>query len=160
MKSLSRAKAAQLSVAILMVSAVIAVVVGVSRLSYPTEPAYPDNNPDAARVEQSDSGRPPRVILSADAVRRTGVQTVQVRPTQVAGKRALEVPYGAVFYDPDGVTWTYVAVQPLAFVRQHITVDLIRGGVAVLSAGPPAGTPVVTVGTAQLYGTEVGVEEE
>jgi hypothetical protein len=39
-------------------------------------------------------------------------------------------------------------------------VDSIRGGVAVLSVGPPAGTPVVTVGAAQLYGAEVGVEEE
>jgi hypothetical protein len=160
MTSLSRPKAVQLLVAILMIGAAIAVVIGASRLSYPTEPAYPDTNPDAARVEQSDAGKPPRVILSVDAARRTGVQTVAVRPARVAGKHALEIPYGAVFYDPDGGTWTYVAVQPSAFVRQHITVDSIRGGVAVLSVGPPAGTPVVTVGAAQLYGTEVGVEEE
>ena len=160
MKSLPRVKAAQLLIAALMIGAVIAVVLGVSRLSYPTEPAYPDTDPDAARVEQSIAGQPPRVILSADAARRTGVHTVPVRPTRVAGKPVLEIPYGAVFYDPDGGTWTYVAVQPLAFARQHITVDSIRGGVAVLSVGPPAGTPVVSVGSAQLYGTEVGVEEE
>jgi|SRR5689334_22031198 len=160
MTSLSRAKAAQLLVAILMIGAAIAVVIGASRLSYPTEPAYPDTNPDAARVEQSDARKPPRVILSADAARRTGVHSVPVRATRLAGKPALEIPYGAVFYDPDGETWSYVAVQPLAFVRQHITVDSIRGGAAVLSVGPPAGTPVVSVGAAQLYGTEVGVEEE
>jgi hypothetical protein len=160
MRSLSRTKAAQLLVAILMVGAAIAVVSGVSTLSYPTEAAYPDTNPDTARIEQSDAGKPPRVILSTDAARRTGVQTVPVRSTQVVGKLTLEIPYGAVFYDPDGVTWTYVAVQPSAFVRQHITVGSIRGGVAVLSAGPPTGTPVVSVGAAQLYGTEAGVEEE
>ena len=160
MTSLSRAKAAQLLVVILMIGAAIAVVLAVSRLSYPTEQAYPDTNPDAAKVQESTAGKPPRVILSADAAHRTGLRTVPVRPARVAGKPALEIPYGAVFYDPDGATWTYVAVQPLAFVRQHITVDSIRGGVALLSVGPPAGTPVVTVGAAQLYGTEVGVEEE
>jgi uncharacterized phage protein gp47/JayE len=160
MKSPSRAKAAQVLVAILMIGVAIAVVAGVSTLSYPTEAAYPDTDRDTARVEQTDAGNPPRVILSADAARRAGVQTVPVQARQMAGKPALEIPYGAVFYDPDGVTWTYVAVQPSTFVRQHITVDSIRGGVAVLSAGPPAGTPVVSVGAAQLYGTEVGVEEE
>jgi hypothetical protein len=160
MKTLPRVKAAQLLVAALMIGAVIAVILGVSRLSYPTEPAYPDTNPDAARVEQINAGHPPRVILSADAARRTGVQTVPVQPMRLAGKPVLEIPYGALFYDPDGGTWTYVAERPLAFVRQHITVDSIRGDVAVLSAGPPAGTPVVSVGSAQLYGTEVGVEEE
>ena len=160
MKSLSRAKVTQVLVAILMIGVAIAVVAGVSNLSYPTEAAYPDTDPDTARVEPTETGKPPRVILSADAARRTGVQTVAVHARQMAGKLALEIPYGAVFYDPDGVTWTYVAVQPSTFVRQHITVDSIRGGVAVLSAGPPAGTPVVSVGAAQLYGTEVGVEEE
>ena len=160
MKTLSRTRAAQLIVALLMIGATVAAGTGVSRLSYPTEPTYSDTNPDVAKVQESGGGQPPRVILSADAARRTGVQTTPVRSARVAGKPALEVPYAAIFYDPDGETWTYVATPPSTFVRQHITVDSINGAVAVLSAGPPAGTPVVSVGSAELYGAEVGVEEE
>jgi hypothetical protein len=65
-----------------------------------------------------------------------------------------------VFYDPSGRTWAYVASEALVFARQPITVDSIQGSAAYLSAGPPAGTKVVTAGVAALYGTEVGVEEE
>ena len=78
----------------------------------------------------------------------------------VAGKQQLTIPYAAVFYDPSGHTWTYVATEPLVFVRKTITVVSIQGETAYLSAGPPAGTAVVTVGVSALYGSEVGVEEE
>jgi hypothetical protein len=46
-------------------------------------------------------------------------------------------------------------------VRQSVTVaDVIPnsgGGLAVLSAGPTAGTTVVSVGVAELFGTEFEV---
>ena len=72
----------------------------------------------------------------------------------------LSIPYSAVFYDPEGETWVYAGVEDLVFTRQHITVASIDGQNAVLSAGPPVGTKVVAMGSAQLYGIEVGVEEE
>jgi hypothetical protein len=65
------------------------------------------------------------------------------------------VPYGAVHYDAKGAPWVYVNVSPLAFERQRITVERIVGELAVLSAGPPTGTPVVTVGASLLYGAEI-----
>ena len=65
------------------------------------------------------------------------------------------VGYGAVFYDAKGTAWVYVNTGPLAFERQRITVDRVVGDRAVLSAGPPVGTPVVTVGAALLYGAEI-----
>jgi hypothetical protein len=43
------------------------------------------------------------------------------------------------------------------FVRHSISIDQINGNQAVLSAGPPSGTAVVTVGAAELFGTEVGI---
>jgi hypothetical protein len=65
------------------------------------------------------------------------------------------VPYGAVYYDAKGAAWVYVNPEPLVFERQRITVERVVGDQAVLTDGPPVGTPVVTVGAALLYGTEV-----
>jgi hypothetical protein len=76
---------------------------------------------------------------------------------QLAGgeEKRKVVPYGAVFYDAKGAAWVYVSVGPLAFERQRIAVERVVGDRAVLSEGPPAGTPVVTVGAALLYGAEI-----
>lgn len=65
------------------------------------------------------------------------------------------VPYSAVYYDAKGAPWVYVNGTPLTFERQRISVERIVGDVAVLSEGPPVGTPVVTVGAALLYGAEI-----
>lgn len=65
------------------------------------------------------------------------------------------VPYSAVFYDPKGAPWAYVNAKPLAFERQRITVERVVGELAVLSEGPPVGTPVVAVGASLLYGAEI-----
>lgn len=65
------------------------------------------------------------------------------------------VPYGAVYYDAKGDAWVYVNTKPLVFERQRISVERIVGDLAVLSEGPPVETPVVTVGAALLYGTEI-----
>ena len=69
----------------------------------------------------------------------------------------MTIPYAAVVYDADGKTWAYVNSQPLVYERAEITVDEIEGETARLSAGPPAGTQVVTTGAAELYGAEIGV---
>jgi len=76
---------------------------------------------------------------------------------QLAGSTEKQkvVPYGAVYYDAKGAAWAYVNPKPLTFERQRIGVDRVIGDVAVLSEGPPVGTPVVTVGAALLYGAEI-----
>ncbi len=67
------------------------------------------------------------------------------------------IPHAALLYDAHGDTWVYTNPAPLVFVRQHISVNYIEGDRVVLYAGPPAGTAVVTVGAAELYGAETGV---
>jgi hypothetical protein len=98
-----------------------------------------------------------RLTLTAKAVERLGIQTTPISETTVAGKRRKVVPYGAVLYDADGKTFVYVSSAPNTYVREPITVDFIQGDRAVLTAGPAAGTAIVTVGAAELYGTETGV---
>ncbi|HYY87564.1 MAG TPA: HlyD family secretion protein [Chloroflexota bacterium] len=75
---------------------------------------------------------------------------------QLAGsaKQRLTVPYAAVIYDPRGEAWVYTNPEPLVFVRHRINVDYIEDGLAVLSDGPVAGTPVVMTGASELFGTE------
>lgn len=70
------------------------------------------------------------------------------------------VPYAAVIYGPNGETWVFISPEPLVFVRQPVSVDYIEDELAVLSEGPPAGMAVVTVGAAELYGSEFEFEEE
>jgi len=76
------------------------------------------------------------------------------------GGQRLTVPYSAVIYWIDGGTWVYVRTAPLTFRRAPVEIDRVDGGVAVLRRGPPAGTPVVSVGGEELLGTEFEIEGE
>jgi hypothetical protein len=98
-----------------------------------------------------------RIVLTAEAARRLDIQTVPVRDAEGEGRQRTVVPYAAVVYEPNGETWTYTSPEPLTFVRHRIVVESIDGDRAVLSDGPPAGTTVVTVGVAELFGAEHGV---
>jgi hypothetical protein len=98
-----------------------------------------------------------RVILTADAARRLGIVTADVR---ARGAHQKVVPYGAVVYSADGSTFTYTSPKAREYVRAPIRVVRIDGPLAILSSGPPAGTAVVTVGSQELYGTEYEVEED
>jgi hypothetical protein len=103
----------------------------------------------------------PQLQLTGRAVQRLGIVTQPVRQTRAAGRPAHEViPYSAVVYDTDGSTWTYVNTAAKTYERKPITVTEIDGAVAQLSAGPPAGTEVVTVGAAELLGTEYNISGE
>lgn len=75
------------------------------------------------------------------------------------GTQQKVVPYAAVIYGLQGETWVYTNPEPLVFVRDPILVDYVEGDVAVLLDGPTAGTAVVTVGGAELYGAETGVSK-
>lgn len=69
------------------------------------------------------------------------------------------VPYAAVLYGVHGETWVYTNPEPLVFVRSPITIDYIEGDLAILSEGPEVGTAIVTIGAAELFGTETGVSK-
>jgi hypothetical protein len=100
-----------------------------------------------------------RVTLSQEAADRLDIETA---PVAEAGKGSgsTTIPYAAVLYDPAGDTWTYTSPAPLTFVRAPIDVIRIDGDTALLADGPPPGTMVVTVGAAELLGTEYEVGEE
>ena len=139
--------------------AVLGLLVAVPQLSACTQTsAEATSGAEPATVEHVEgSADVSRLTLTAKAVERLGIQTTPISETTVAGKRRKVVPYGAVLYDAEGKTSVYVSSAPNTYVREPITVDFIEGDSAVLTAGPTAGTAVVSVGAAELYGTETGV---
>src|SRR5688572_17068042 len=90
-----------------------------------------------------------RVILTADGAARIGLETAPI-----AGST---VPASAIWIDVDGQAWVYTSPEPLTFVREAVTVDRYVGDEAVLSDAPSAGTEIVTVGVAELIGSEFGI---
>jgi hypothetical protein len=107
----------------------------------------------------------PKLELTHDAVRRLGIRTQPVAAAAPAAASSTPgvtevIPYPAVVYDTDGSSWTYVAIAADTYLRRPITVTMIRGDVALLSAGPPVGAQVVIVGSAELLGTEYDISGE
>ena len=112
---------------------------------------------EPAVVEAIDGTELNRVTLTQKAFERLDIQTDEVRDTQVDGASRKVIPYSALLYDVHGGTWAYVNPEPLTFMRAEITVDHIDGDDVFLTAGPDSGTAVVTVGAAELFGTDTGV---
>jgi hypothetical protein len=113
-----------------------------------------------AKVEPIKGTDVARVTLTPEATRRLGVETAPVRRAGVGGRARLVIPYAAVLYDAEGNAFAFTSPQPRVFVRRPLKIDYIRDGRAVLKSGPRPGTPVVTVASAELLGTEYGVEED
>jgi RND family efflux transporter MFP subunit len=76
--------------------------------------------------------------------------------TSGAAARGLVVPLAAVVRDMSGGSWVYERADSVTFVRRRVEVGRVVDGRAVLSSGPATGTPVVTAGAAELFGTEFG----
>jgi hypothetical protein len=110
-----------------------------------------------SHVEAIEGSELSRVTLSEKAAQRLGIETAEVSSEEIDGSRRQVIPYGAVIYDTKGATWAYTSPEPLTFVRQPVTINAIDGDRAVLSEGPGDGTTVVSVGAAELYGTEYEV---
>jgi hypothetical protein len=139
---------------------VAGLVIGASAILAGCATATPAQTPPA--LIKPVAGSPiPQLQLTERAVQRLGILTQPVRPTTTAGQPAHEViPYSAVVYDTDGSTWAYVNTAARTYERKPITVTEIDGTTALLSAGPAAGTAVVTVGAAELLGTEYDISGE
>ncbi|TMG06137.1 MAG: hypothetical protein E6I09_02745 [Chloroflexi bacterium] len=117
-----------------------------------------------AEVQPIEGTELSRVVLTEQAAERLGIETTAISDSEVqsaGGETTLRkvVPYSAILYDVDGGAFVYTSPEPLTFVRAPITVDYIKGDVAVLSDGPSSGTAVVTVGSAELFGAEFEFEE-
>ena len=95
-----------------------------------------------------------RVTIDAEGVKRAGIQTAPIRQN---GQEGTVMPHSAVIYDADGETFTYTSPEPRTYVRHKIVIDDVVGDSVMLSDGPPAGTEVVSVGAALVYGSEFEV---
>ena len=102
-----------------------------------------------AKVEAIEGTEFNRLTLTEKAAERLDIQVAEVADNTV--------PYAAVLYGLDGETFVYTNAEPLTYIRAPIVVDHIEGDLAVLVEGPPSGTPVVTVGGAELIGIEFGL---
>ena len=127
-----------------------------------------DGKVNPAKVEAIPDQDVKKVTFTEQAAQRIGVETVAiaVAPATLLPAGATPspsmtvVPYSAVVYDPNGVTWVYTVPEPLTYVRVKVVVETVGGSEgteAVLSGGLPAGTTVVTKGVIELYGAELGV---
>jgi hypothetical protein len=129
-------------------------------------PAAAEIGGDPASVSAIDAaGLLHRIQLSADAAARIGLTTDTVRAVPGAGGkgaagREVSVAAAALLYDQDGATWVYEQTAPLTFQRARVALSRVVGELAVLSAGPSAGSSVVTLGAAELRGSEDGVPGE
>ncbi len=115
--------------------------------------------PEPVKIEKIPDTDLERLTLQPTAAERIGIQTQTVDgpAADAVEPLSMTVPYGAVLYDAKGATFVYTNPEELVFVRHPITVDRIDGPTALLSAGPPLGTKVVTVGGSELAGIEFGV---
>lgn len=132
---------------------VLAPTIAILAFSGCSTTAAPRETEPAARVEPVTAFN--RVVISATAAQRIGLETETVRPLGVA----LVIPYSSIVYDSSGKAWSYIQAAPNVFQREAVSIDAINGTDAVLSHGPPVGTAVVSVGAAELYGLEFGGAE-
>lgn len=112
--------------------------------------------PEVASVSSPSDGGPGVVTLVEAAAKRLDIRTTPV----TAGPAGFVVPYSAIVYEPDGSSWVYVQTKELTYQRAPITVSTIAGDQVTVSAGPQAGTQVVSQGAAELVGVETGIDGE
>jgi hypothetical protein len=137
-------------VGLLLCVAVIAVAVALLR---DEESAGVASHAEPAVLGDIDGDGVRRIVMTQHATERLELETALV----ARSGRGTVVPYSALIYDPDGKTWVYTSPKPLEFLRAPVEVARIEGTFAYLSDGPPDGTPVVTRGGAEVYGTEFEV---
>ena len=103
-----------------------------------------------ATVKPSEEEGISRITLTEQAAKRIGIQVVETK----AAAQGVEMPYSALLYEASGGEWVYTNPEPLVYKRASVKVDRIDGNRMYLSKGPATGTKVVTVGAAELFGTE------
>src|SRR2546425_2822650 len=110
-----------------------------------------------ARAVKSDAKEPAALHYAVDSAQGLAPgQKVRVEMALSGAGTRKVVPHAAVLYDAKGKAWVYTNPEPLVFVRHGVSVDYIDGDREVLSDGPNPGMAVVTVGAAELLGTEYG----
>jgi hypothetical protein len=106
-----------------------------------------------AKLEEIKNSDLHRISLTAEAAKRTGLKTAAIRHSG----RDEVVPYEALIYDAEGKAYVYTSPKPLSYLREEVKIDRITGDRVLLEEGPRVGTEVVTVGAAEVYGTELEI---
>ncbi len=149
-------------------------VIGALALFSGSEASDNPSTNKAAQIQPVKGTSLSRVRLTSRAAERLGIKTTRVRAVSGAaasgatntttGTNATTVtqtktvvPYASVIYEANGRTWVYTNPKPLVFIRARVEVETVNGDLAVLSAGPPVGTIVASVGVPELFGAELGV---
>lgn len=83
-------------------------------------------------------------------------QKVSVTLPFSGSSSGIVIPFSAIVYDINGGTWVYTNPSPNTYIRQRVELQTVIDKNAVLSRGPAAGTKIVIVGAAELFGTEFG----
>jgi hypothetical protein len=109
-------------------------------------------------MDDDEDGVTKTVFYSVDGADLATGQRLMVEVSLLGDEDSrLVVPFSSLIYDIYGETWVYVNPEPFHFLRVPVVVDFIQGEKVVLIDGPAAGTKVVTVGVAELHGTDTGV---
>lgn len=103
-----------------------------------------------AKVEKIGDTGLSRLTLTERAVQRLAIDTAPV--AEEGGVKV--IPYAALLYQPTGETFVYTNPDARTYIREAVTVQSITGDRVLLTAGPATGSPVVTTGGAELWGTE------
>lgn len=121
---------------------------GTSREARPVQ-APPSANAAAGTVDLYYS------LSNRDQAYRVG-QRVAVDLPMGGRTEGLSVPSSALVRDIYGSEWVYQKTAPNTYVRQRVAVASESEGQALLARGLAQGAEVVTVGAAELFGTEFG----
>ena len=132
-----------------------AIQVAIANPANPANPSGGKATPTARTDSASAAIR--RVTLSAQASKRLGIQFADVTAGASASDSGAELPYNALLYDASGGEWVFVSPAPNIYMRTAVKVERIDGDKVIVSKGPAAGSKVVTMGAAELYGIEFGV---
>jgi hypothetical protein len=109
---------------------------------------------EPSKVEEVGNLGVRQVTFTQKGADRVDLATEIARP---AGRYTV-VPYAALIYDGEGLPWVYTSPENLTFLRTKVVVDRVEGDLVLLTDGPLPGTRVVTVGAAEVYGAELGIE--
>ncbi|WP_225802229.1 efflux RND transporter permease subunit [Streptomyces sp. NK15101] len=121
---------------------------------------HTDNLP--AQIEDVAEGKIPRLTLAEDVVERIHLTTEPLRqaPLDGAGPPQTLIPLSAVVYDPEGETFAFTNPEPHVYLRTPVELGQFGEDHAVVKSGIATGTPVVTVGAAELLGIEYETDGE
>ncbi|OAI23726.1 membrane fusion protein MtrC [Methylomonas koyamae] len=120
-----------------------------TRLAVPVA-APPSANPAAATVDLFYE------VKNSDASLRPG-QRVGVSIPLRSEDENLVVPWSALVYDVNGGSWIYQALQANVYQRRRVQVLRVVDDQAAVTGDIVAGIEVVSMGVAELFGTEFGV---